>query len=398
MPYYIGDVIRQSEELVARTPEKFGESGITISLNTTVESVDHDKGLLKTAAGETIGYDHLVIATGTNAIRPDIPGIDRDGVFVLKNLTDGIAVKKWVEDNHCRRAVVVGAGFVAMELAEAFRTRDMDTTVVYRGTRPIKRWDKALTDIVTEELEKNRVTFVTGTSPRAVEESGGGLRLVTDNGDFDADVIVFGLGVKPETSIARDIGLEMGTSGAIKVNFSQRTSREEIFAVGDCAEAFHRIRREWVHIPLGDTANKQGRIVGCIIGGAPRVFQGVVGAQSFKFFGLEIAATGIDEAEAVACGYHPESHVTKGTFRTPSMQGRAKMSIKLTADRATGRLLGAQAVSNIGAVGRINILSACLWSEMTLDQIGYLDFAYSPPFGGAWDIVHRAAQGLQRKL
>lgn len=399
MPYYIGDVIRKAEDLIARTPGQFAGSNIDVFTGKAVESIDTEGGRVKTSDGAAVPYDNLVIATGNRAIRPDIPGAYLPGVFVMKDLSDAIAIKRWLVEKGCRRAVIVGAGFIGVELSEGFRRRGLETTMLHRGRLPVARFDDELSRAVRDELVKNGVSFVERASVTAVEGgSGDELRVVTEDREYAADIVVFGVGVKPETTLAREAGIAIGPSGAVKVNFSQRTNREEIYAVGDCAEAYHRVRKDWVNIPLGDIANKQGRVAGANLGGSPRTFPGIVGGQSFKVFGLEAAATGIEEREALTCGYSPATHLMWGTFRTPTLEGEANMGIKLVADRSTGRLLGAQGISNVGAVSRINTLSVCLWTAMTLDEIGYLDLAYSPPYGGAWDIIHRAAQRLLRDL
>jgi NADPH-dependent 2,4-dienoyl-CoA reductase/sulfur reductase-like enzyme len=189
----------------------------------------------------------------------------------------------------------------------------------------------------------------------------------------------------------------MGPSGAIAVNFAQQTSLANVYAAGDCCESFHRVSRRWVNIPLGDIANKQGRVAGRNIGGKPLTFDGIVGAQSFRLFNLECAATGLSEKEAMAAGFSPVSNITWGSAMAPAL-GMKKIGLKLIADRSSGKLLGAQAVGQAGAVGRINALSVALWTGLDLDQIGYLDLAYAPPFSAAWDIIHNAAQALGRSL
>jgi NADPH-dependent 2,4-dienoyl-CoA reductase/sulfur reductase-like enzyme len=194
------------------------------------------------------------------------------------------------------------------------------------------------------------------------------------------------------------MGLQIGKTGAIQVNFAQRTSLEGVYAVGDCCEVYHRISRQWVHIPLGDIANKQGRVAGANIGGSSLIFPGVVGAQSFRIFKLEVAATGLGEREAAANGFDPVSTIVWGNALAGPMPGNTQVGIKLLADRSTGKLLGAQAVGEAGAVSRINTLSCALWNEMVLDEIGYLDLAYAPPFSSAWDPIHMAAQGLLRQI
>ncbi len=206
------------------------------------------------------------------------------------------------------------------------------------------------------------------------------------------------VGIRPDTELARRMGLPLGRNGAIQVNFSQQTPREGVYAVGDCSESFHRVSRRWVNIPLGDIANKQGRVAGANIGGGNMIFPGIVGAQCFKIFDLEVAATGLDEREAAEVGFHPVSTLIWGNSIAGSMPGNKKLGLKLIADRATGKLLGAQAVGEMGAVSRINTLSAALWAGLTLDDAGWMDLAYAPPFGGSWDPIHIAAQALRRQL
>jgi len=398
MPYYIGDVIKDSRKLIARTPEKFEETGIRVRLNTRVEGIEAERGEVLLAKGERLAYDVLVMGTGAEATLPDMPGTRQDGVFTLKNLRDGINIKEYIKENGCRRAVIVGAGFIAMEMSEALTTIGLETSIVYRGELPVKKWDPAFSGMVLEELTRNGVSFISHNSPIAIEKHSTGLCLVTGAGTVQADIIIFALGVRPNIRLAREAGLAIGESGAIKVDPSQHTSREEIFSVGDCCESYHRVSKQWTHIPLGDMANKQGRVAGRTIAGYPMTFPGVVGAQSFKVFGLEVAMTGLDEKEAQKSGYTPESTIIWGSPVARSMNEGQKLGLKLIADRGSGMLLGAQAAGHSGAVSRINILSACLWSGMGLDEIGYMDLAYSPPFSGAWDMIHTAAQILGKKL
>jgi NADPH-dependent 2,4-dienoyl-CoA reductase/sulfur reductase-like enzyme len=252
---------------------------------------------------------------------------------------------------------------------------------------------------MVEELDRNQVAFLPGTKPLAIEKGKDfALKLITDKGDLDADLILMGLGTKRNTRLAESIGVKMGESGAIGVDFFQRTSREEVYAVGDCCEVFHRVSGKWVYYPLGDIANKQGRTAGINIGGGTAKFAGIVGAQSFKLFNLEVAATGLTEEEAEKYGFQPVSAVLWGLPVGRPMSRGEKLGLKLVADKPTGKLLGAQAVGEKGAVSRINSLSIALWSGLTLEEVGYLDLAYAPTFGGAWDAIHIAAQGLMRKL
>lgn len=399
MPYYIGDVIRDDKRLIARTPEKFRETGIEVRLNTRVDEVDADEKVLRLSDGTLLSYDVLVLGTGTTPFVPPIPGVDLEGVFTLKKLTDALRIKSHLKDGNCRKALIVGAGFIGMEMAEALRLLGIETQIIHRGTTPVNRWDPELSGLILEALKRNGVPFLTKTEIHSIEPGKDHLlRLNTNRGELEADMILLALGVRPDVRLAGELGLKIGRTGAVQVNFSQQTSRDGIYAVGDCCEVFHRVSKRWVHIPLGDIANKQGRVAGRNIAGRPLSFPGVVGAQSFGIFDLELAATGINEKEALESGYHPVSSVTWGNALAGPMPDQKKVGLKLIADRSTGCLLGAQAVGEKGVVSRINALSVALWSGLGIDEIGYLDLAYAPPFGGSWDVIHNAAQALARKL
>jgi NADPH-dependent 2,4-dienoyl-CoA reductase/sulfur reductase-like enzyme len=384
---------------VARTPEKFRESGVDVRIRTRVEEIDAKSARVRLSDGSELSYDILVLGTGALAVRPDIPGTNLPGVFALKKLEEALAIKEYIGKGACRKAVIVGAGFIAMEMCEALRARGIETTVVHRGLLPVGRWDPDFGKLIVTELEKNGVAFLTNVETRAIEKGAEyPLRVVTNGGDLDADLVLLAVGVRPDTALAKAAGVPLGKSGAIAVDFSQKTGREGIYAVGDCCESYHLVSRRWVHVPLGDIANKQGRVAGANIGGKAMIFPGIVGAQSFKVFGLEVAAAGIDEREAAAAGYHPASAVIWGNAIAPSMPGSKKVGIRLVADRATGRLLGAQALGETGAVSRVNALACALWAGLDIDEIGYLDLAYAPPFSPAWDPIHIAAQTLRRKM
>lgn len=383
---------------MARTPEQFRESGIEVMLNTEVVEVDVNQGRARLADGTPLFYDKLVIATGARALLPPLPGNDLPGVFTLKNLSDGLRIKKYIQKNDCRKALIVGAGFIGMEMCEALKNIGLDVKVLHRGSLPVNRWDAVFSQLVLEETSRHGVSFVAGVEGQAVEKDGPSLRFLTNQGELPADLIIFAVGIKPRVELAGQMGLQLGKTGAIQVDFSQRASREEIYAVGDCAEVFHRVSGSWVNIPLGDIANKQGRVAGRNIGGNPLKFPGIVGAQAFKIFKLELAAAGLEETEAAAAGFQPVSAIVWGNSLPGAMPGSARIGLKLVADRATGRLLGAQAAGENGAVSRINTLSVALWSGLNLDDVGYLDLAYAPPVGTAWDLIHHGAQSLRKKL
>ena len=399
MPYYIGDVIRDEGKMIARTPEKFRETGVDVRIETQVEEIDGKAGEVRLGDGTSLPYDILVLGTGTVPRMLGIPGEDREGVFTLKKISDARRIKAWLREAPCRKVIIIGAGFIGMEMCEAIRNLGIETQVVHHGTLPVERWDPEFSSVVLKELKKNRVDFVTKAETKAIESGKEyRLRLVTNLGDLEADMVLTAVGVLPETALANQMGLPLGNTGAVQVNFSQMTPMEGVYAAGDCAESFHRVSGRWVNVPLGDIANRQGRVAGRNIAGGALTFPGIVGAQCFKVFDLEVASTGLGEREAAQSGFHPVSVLRWGNAIAGSMPDNRKVGLKLVADRSTGKLLGAETVGWGGAVSRINILSTALWSGLTLDDAGWIDLAYSPPFSGAWDLIHIAAQALRREV
>jgi len=399
MPYYIGDVIKESKRLVIRTPEEFKKTGIDARVRTNVEGIDAQKGLVHLSGGTSIPYDYLVMATGADAVRLDIPGKDLEGVHVIRDLMHALKLKSYLNEGGVKKAVLIGGGYIGMEMCEALRNVGVEVKVVDILSRPAFRWDPEFTKMIVEELGKNQVEFLPETKPLAIEKGKSSrLKLSTSNGELDADMVLMGVGTRYNTALAQSMGIEMGQSGAIKVDSHQKTSRENVWAVGDCCEAFHRVAGRWVYFPLGDIANKQGRVAGQNIGGSAVEFPGIVGAQAFKVFKLEVGATGLTEEEAVKYGFEPVSSLIWGLpIGRPMAQGE-KLGIKLVGDKKTGKLLGGQCIGEKGAVQRISALSLALWSGLTVDELGYVDLPYAPPFGGAWDAIHIAAQDLARKL
>jgi len=391
-------VIKDDKKLIARTPEKFRENGIDVWLNTEVVNVNYERNTVEISTLKNLPFDFLVMATGTKAMMPDIPGIDSPGVFVLKNLEDALQIKSYMRKNNCRKAIIIGAGFIAMEISEALHLTGVKTTIFHRGNLPANRWDAELSKEMLAELTANGVEFVPRAETSTVEKGNDSpLKAITNQGTWNADMIIVATGVKPNVELAQSINLKIGSSGAIAVNHFQQTSKENVYAAGDCCESYHRVTGRWVNIPLGDIANKQGRVVGRNVGGRPLTFDGIVGAQSFRLFNLECAATGISEKEAAENGYNPVSVLVWGSAMAKTM-GQKKIGLKMIADKSSGKFLGAQAVGEAGVIGRINALSVALWTGLNIDEIGYLDLAYSPPYGGAWDIIHNTAQALRRSI
>jgi NADPH-dependent 2,4-dienoyl-CoA reductase/sulfur reductase-like enzyme len=365
-----------------------------VRLHTRVAAVKPEAQSVVLADGETIPFDYLVVATGAAPRLPKVPGLDVGGIFTLRNVSDALRIKRFIQDRRARRAVTIGAGFISLEMCEAFRALGLETTVVARRSHPVMRLGEEFSAKILEELQANGVTFMPGVNLESLERAAAGIVVRTDNGMVEADIVLIAIGVAPEVKLAAAAGIALGRTGAIAVNDRQETNLPFVYAAGDCCENYHRVSRRPVYAPLGDTANKQGRVAGSNIGGRDVSFPGIVGSQCFKVFGLEVASTGLTEEEARQAGFMPVSATIQGVSRAHSYPDTKRLWLRLVADTGTGRLLGAQAVGAEGVVARVNILAGALAGGLSLEEIAYLDLAYAPPFSGSWDPVHIAAQQL----
>jgi NADPH-dependent 2,4-dienoyl-CoA reductase/sulfur reductase-like enzyme len=351
-----------------------------------VAAIRPEQKFVEISGGDTLPFDYLMVATGATPRLPDVSGEDLEGIFFLRNVTDAIRIKNFIHQRMAKRAVVVGAGFISLEVCEAFRRLGLETTVIYRQDLPMRRLGEDFAEIILVELETNGVTFMANTNLEGFESAPSGQIMVkTSSGALEADLVLIGIGVIPEVSLASEAGLNLGPTGAIAVNEHLQTSIPFVYAAGDCCECFHRVSQKPVYAPLGDIANKQGRIAGANIGGQNISFPGIVGSICFKVFDLEVASTGLTEAA---------SATIQGVSKAHSFPGSGELHLRLVADTENGRLLGAQGVGSDGVVSRINALATGLTTGLSLESLAYLDMAYAPPFSGAWDPIHIAAQKL----
>ena len=351
--------------------------------------------LVEITGGDTLPFDYLMVATGATPRLSGVSGENLEGIFYLRNVTDAISIKNFIDERMAKRAVVVGAGFISLEMCEAFRRLGLEITVIYRQDLPMRRLGEDFAEIILAELETNGVTFMANTILEGFEAGPSDQTIVkTSNGALEADVVLIGIGVIPEVSLASEAGINLGPTGAIEVNQNLQTNIPFVYAAGDCCECFHRISRKPVYAPLGDIANKQGRIAGANIGGQNISFPGIVGSICFKVFDLEVASTGLTEEEAREVGLKATSVTIQGVSKGHSFPGSGELHLRLVADTENGRLLGAQSVGSDGVVSRINALATGLTAGLTLEEFAYLDLAYAPPFSGAWDPIHIAAQKL----
>jgi NADPH-dependent 2,4-dienoyl-CoA reductase/sulfur reductase-like enzyme len=248
---------------------------------------------------------------------------------------------------------------------------------------------------ILEQLERNEVQFIANTTVTGFDSGSNGTIVVqTSNGSLETDIVLLGIGVLPEVSLVADAGITLGSTGAIAVDDHMRTNVPSVYAAGDCCESYHRISGKPVYYPLGDIANKHGRVAGANIGGQDLAFPGVVGSNCFKVFDLEVASTGLSEKESREAGFETRAATIQGVSKPHGYPGAAKLWIRLVADTTSGRLLGAQGVGEDGVVSRINILAAALTAGLSVQELAYVDLAYAPPFSGSWDPIHIAAQQL----
>jgi NADPH-dependent 2,4-dienoyl-CoA reductase/sulfur reductase-like enzyme len=366
-----------------------------VRLHTQVAGIQVEDKTVELESGEQLPFDHLVFATGAVPRSLEVPGEDLTGIFHLRNLTDAIRIKTFIAKRRSKRAVLVGAGFISLEMCEAFRGIGLTTTLIHRGESPMSKLGEDFGKKILEELERNEVRFVPNTTISGFEAiSKGEIRVTTSNGPLVGDIVLLGIGIDPEVSLAREAGISTGPTGAIAADDHMRTNIDSIYAAGDCCESYHRISGKPVYYPLGDIANKQGRVAGANIGGQDLTFPGIVGSSCFKVFNLEVASTGLTEQESREAGFDPTSVTIQGVSKPHGYPGAAKLWLQLVADKDSGRLLGAQGVGGDGVVSRINMLAAGLTAGLSVQELAYIDLAYAPPFSGSWDPIHIAAQQL----
>ncbi|AWK11816.1 flavoprotein oxidoreductase [Streptomyces spongiicola] len=411
IPYWVGGDVRHREQLVARSPQEHRRRGIDLRMRTEVVEIDVPGQRvrcrdLESGAESWTGYDKLVVATGARPVRPGLPGIDAPGVHGVQTLDDGQALLDTLAGLEGRRAVVVGAGYIGVEMAEALLKHGFEVTVVNRGEQPMATLDPDMGRLVHEAMEGMGITTVNGaevtgilTDPGAGASPVPGLPdgrvrgVATEGREFPADVVVLGIGVEPETALARAAGLPVGTYGGLLTDLSMRVrGYENIWAGGDCVEVLDLVSGRERHIPLGTHANKHGQIIGAGAGGGYATFPGVVGTAVSKVCDLEIARTGLLEKEARAVGLRFVSVTVESTSRAGYYPGAAPMTVKMLAERRTGRLLGVQIVGREGAGKRVDVAAVALTAGMTVERMTALDLGYAPPFSPVWDPVLVAAR------
>ncbi len=403
IPFFISGEVKRLEDLIHFTPEQFSEQRkVDVKVyhevrkinvgERTVEVVD-----LKNSREFKKSFTSLLIATGASPVVPPLPGIDLEGVFSLRSMEDALSLKKYIEDKKPQKAVIVGGGYIGLEMATALRQIGMEVALVEMKEHLLPNLDEEITTIVERECREKGVELFLGESLLGLEGDGKMLRVQTTARKMDCDLVLLALGVRPNVHLAREAGIPLGTTGAIRTKPNQETEIPGIFSAGDCAETRHIVSGKPYWFPLATLANKQGRIAGENMAGGMLLFPGTVGTQTTKVFELEVGITGFSEKEARALGYETASHTTRTSSNPSYYPGAQPITMKMVMDVETRKVLGVQMVGRKGVAKRIDSAAVALHAQMTVDEVAWLDLSYAPPFSPVWDALIHCAQSLRAK-
>jgi NADPH-dependent 2,4-dienoyl-CoA reductase/sulfur reductase-like enzyme len=411
LPFWLSGEIADWRDLAHRKAGDIARQGINLLLEHTAQAIDPtDKAVTVTddsGRSRQIAYDKLVIGTGAVPARPPIDGLDLPGVFFLHTMSDGFTLYDYLAAQTPASAVVVGAGYIGLEMADALTRRGIKVTVVEYLPSVLTTLNPALGLLVAEELQRHDVTVATGVAVETIDRRDRQL-VVTGSGGFRAkvDLVLVSTGVRPEAGLAAAAGVETGRWGAIRVNQAMETlvvsgvepNVPDVYAAGDCVETYHCLLERCVYLPLGSTAHKQGRIAGENAAGGRAAFSGTLGTQAVKAFDLVAARTGLRDAGASEAGFDPLTVQVETWDHKIYYPGAHKLHVRVTGDRATGRLLGAQIVGHRTAevAKRVDVFASALFNRMAVEQLNDVDLSYTPPLSSPWDPVQIAAQAWMK--
>ena len=398
LPFYLSGEVPDWHQLAHRSLEEIEQAGIQVHLNTRAVDIDPARHTVGVQSGETgttlFRYDRLIIATGAEPLRPPIPGLDLPGVFLLHSMDDSFAVARFLDTQRPRRAIIIGAGYIGLEMADALRHRGMAVTVVEQINAVLPTVDPAFGNRLGTYIQSQGIDVRTGVRIEHIHPRGEVLRVTGDRGFVqDVEMVLMVVGVKPVTQLAAGAGISLGVRGAIQVDRTMATHVPDIYAAGDCVETYHRLTQRPTHLPLGTTAHKQGRVAGENALGGRQEFAGSLGTQVLKVFDWAVARTGLRDQEAQAAGYHPVTVECTTWDHKAYYPGAHEITLRITGDKNTGQLLGAQLLGHwAGAIAkRVDIFAMALYQAMAVSDLLQADLSYTPPFGSPWDAVQMAA-------
>ena len=404
LPYYISGVIERAETLIAVSIEDFRKKrNIDIRLFHKALSFNARQKILEIEnisekKIERLEYDRLIISTGASALRPAVKGFNHPRVFVLRTLQDGKTIRSFIEKEKPQSAVVIGGGYIGLEMAEALQRRNMRVSVVEMQPHIMPNMDADMAELLQNELTAHQVQTFSGTAVTEIREQEGTLHLYLSEGrTLQADMVVLSVGIKPNTELARSGGVQLGKTGAIEVDDRMQTNVRHVYAAGDCAEARDRVMNKNTWVALGTTANKQGRVAGDNASGGRSRFRGITSTSAVKVFDLEAAMCGLSSGQIERYKLDAKSVVIKAGSRAGYYPGSQRITVKLWFNAGNGILLGAQMAGKEGVAKRMDVLATALANKMTVEEISELDLSYSPPFAPVWDpVLIAAGQALKQ--
>ena len=405
LPYYIAGSFKDAEKLIIRTPGDFEKQGIKVFTQHKVEEIHPEKKeiYIKNLLCDEIftdTYDKLIISTGASPFIPDIKGVNLKNVFTLRTLEDGIAIKNAVLQSE--KAVILGCGYIGIEILEAFVKQGLKVNVIQRENLVMSVFDEDMAEIIQKYvIQKNleQVKIINNNNIATIDGKDSVESVKTiNNRKIETDLVLLSAGIRPNVQLAADAGIELGQTGAIKVNSRMETNIQDIYACGDCVEKHHIVANVPCWLPLGSTANKEGRCCAINVAGGNDEFEGVLGSAVTRYFDFTMSMTGLTEKQALKYGFEPVSVTVRKNDKAGYMPDVESITIKLTADKKTQRILGAQGIGQGDVDKRINTLTGALLSKMTIKDFFSNDITYSPPFSTSIDPMLTAAQNLMTKL
>ncbi|WP_306215803.1 FAD-dependent oxidoreductase [Actinoplanes sp. RD1] len=408
IPYHISGDVPSWRQLAHRSSTDLERAGLTLLLGHRATTIDPGAHIVTATQPDgttaTFAYDRLIIGTGAVPAAPPINGLDRlsaaDGVHVLHSMDDMFAVLASLQHRDATTAVIVGAGYIGLEMTEALTIRGLAVTVLEQLDQVMPTVDPELAQPLAEHLHQHGVTVQHGAKVRSIARDGARLTVDTDHGSHTGDIVLVVTGVRPETTLAATARAELGIRGAIAVDRAMRTSLPDVYAAGDCVHTYHRLLRDHVYLPLGSTAHKQGRVAGINAAGGTATFAGSLGTQAVKVFDLVVAGTGLRDAAARRAGYDPVTVETTADDHKAYYPGATPVRIRITGDRASERLLGAQLLGSRGAeiAKRVDTYATAISYGACVEDIAELDLSYTPPLGSPWDAVQLATTGWSQAI
>ncbi|HOP64711.1 MAG TPA: FAD-dependent oxidoreductase [Spirochaetota bacterium] len=403
MPYMISNDVTDYRSLIAIDRDEFiNKRKIAINTLTEVTEVDFQKKSLTVKSNdktETHTWDKLVIATGASATRPPIPGIENEGIFVLRTLRDGLDIKNFVVESNPDSVILIGGGFISLELSESFIKAGLKVILVEKMESVASLMSPEIQETIMEELKGKGVELVTSASISEIKKDGNRLNLVTDRGVFNAPFIIVSTGARPNTGFLKNSPLKFHKSGAILIDEYSQTNIPDVYAAGDCATVKNLITGEDDYMPMATTANKQGRVAGLQAAGVKtELYKGAIGTQMMKVCDLEVAKTGFNKNDASRHGIEVTDDLTVWKSRAGYCPASRPIKVKLTIRADNRKVIGGEIIGSDFAALRINTIAAAVTAGMTVEDLAYLDAGYAPPFSPVWDPVIMAAQGFIKRV